>query len=112
MKGVNEKHEWLFNDHLARERGCDLEELQETYIALRKVLENPLGDGTHADAVEVVEILENELQNLWGFEPDPKYHSYWHEVEGCTCGSMDSRDMFGTGLRAINLACPFHGGVL
>lgn len=109
MTKLNPEHDWLFNDGLARDRGCDLEALQKVYIKLHKVLENPLEGRTHEEVVAVIEALEATLQKLWGFEPDPNYHSYWHEVEGCSCPSMDNRDPLFRGRRIINMSCPFHG---
>ena len=52
---------------------------------------------------------EFDLQDLWGFTPDPNYHMFW-TMEGCTCPKMDNRDAWGTPYHVYSGSCPIHGG--
>jgi hypothetical protein len=60
---------------------------------------------THANAIEAIEY---ELQNLWGFDKDKRYHE-WYMVPKCTCPKMDNRERRGTDYQIITLTCPLHG---
>lgn len=59
--------------------------------------------------VNAIETLEFELQDLWGFDRDRKFHSYWYKVEGCLCPKMDNKDLIGTDKRIQHFECPYHG---
>jgi len=50
------------------------------------------------------------LQELWGFEQNINYHTWWLREPHCKCPSMDNRDpiYYGRG-KIINSNCPIHG---
>ncbi|AHX01084.1 hypothetical protein M316_0019 [Nitrincola phage 1M3-16] len=81
--------------------------MQDLYSHLTSVLNRP---DMFPNPVEQIEALEYAIQILWGFDPDRGKHTYWHRIEGCSCGGSDSDDMFGTGLRWIDSGCKWHGG--
>lgn len=51
--------------------------------------------------------IEYELQMLWGFEPDARFHNSWMWPK-CTCPYSDNRHM-PPGLQWVNENCPLHG---
>lgn len=51
---------------------------------------------------------EFELQRLWGFTEDAKFHMFW-ETPKCQCSVLDNRDAYPTGYYVTNLSCPLHG---
>ena len=83
------------------------DKMQCVYKELDRVLNNP---EDYPDPVGLIEKIEFELQELWGFTPSNKYHRYWHKIKNCTCGGMDSDDALGTGRRYMNMGCKWHGG--
>ena len=98
------------NPKLMFERGMPKHQqktMQDLYVHLTSVLNRP---DMFPNPVERIEALEYAIQILWGFDPDRSKHTYWHSIKGCSCGVMDSDDMFGTGLRWIDSRCKWHGG--
>ena len=53
-------------------------------------------------------ICEFELQKLWGFPEDARFHRFW-EAPKCTCPKMDNEDSYPSGYYVNNLNCPLHG---
>lgn len=51
--------------------------------------------------------VEFELQALWGFEKDVKFHRFW-EYPKCECPRLDNMDAY-PHLQYINNNCPLHG---
>lgn len=61
-------------------------------------------------ANQMLQEIEYELQELWGFKQDSKYHTWWLRPEKCLCPKLDNRDPAFYGAGAIhNSACPLHG---
>lgn len=54
--------------------------------------------------------LEYDLQELWGFPRDSRYHKFW-ERPRCCCPQMDCSDAYPTGYYIINGDCLLHGGI-
>jgi len=52
--------------------------------------------------------LENEIQELFNFEPNVKFHRFW-ESPKCSCAKMDNQDRWPTGSYVISGDCPLHG---
>lgn len=97
------------NHAFARQRGLtheDIAELESTYLLLMNVLDFPeLQD----DPVARVKELEFELQRLWKFPQDAKFHRYQLYIKGCTCPRMDNAELFGiTEDRYATSDCPWH----
>jgi hypothetical protein len=53
------------------------------------------------------EANEYILQDLWGFDRDPKYH-FSYEFPHCTCPKLDNDDAYPY-MRYIHGDCPIHG---
>ena len=67
--------------------------------------------GSPKTIANVVEGFEYTLQVLWGFDPNPSFHTHWYEIKGCTCPKMDNSALFGVDTAIINVECPFHGSL-
>lgn len=63
----------------------------------------------YAGPVLLVEILENELQLMWGFDRDSTKHTWWNKIDGCTCPVLDNKDLLGTRYRIYSESCKWHG---
>lgn len=57
----------------------------------------------------LIEGVEFQLQEAWGFSQDAAFHSYWFRVPHCTCPKLDNQENFGFPQRVINENCPVHG---
>ena len=54
-------------------------------------------------------LLESQLQELWGFPVDERYHHYSFKLKGCSCPYMDNMERLGSGMFFINKKCIVHG---
>lgn len=98
-----------YNEKLADEQGLSAEErvaLDGTYEALEYAFQNP----EVFDSVEnVVRELEFNLQALWKFPQNPKFHRYQQHIKGCTCPVMDNRELVGYDEHRYRMSnCPWH----
>ena len=104
---------YSFNVDFARSRGITEPELlamDTIYVYLFCVLRKPFHQfETHKEVVDVIQAMEYTLQLFWKFPLTADKHTYWYKVDGCRCGSLDNSDPVYSGLRVINLSCPFHG---
>lgn len=102
----------MMNKKLAKERNIDsdtqfaIENLQQRISQYCKRPE--LYFSSPVEAVKVIESYEFVLQTLWGFKPDPSYHTYWYNLSGCTCPKFDNKELMGYHLSYLNGDCPFH----
>lgn len=64
-----------------------------------------------SEGVKYLEECEYELQGLWGFKADPRFHKFWLTPH-CTCPKMDNEDDYGTEMMHIDRNCPLHGHVI
>lgn len=98
-----------YNEELADSQGLtdeDRLELDELYLDLNFALDNP---EVFDSVEEAVRQLEFELQRVWRFTQDPKFHRYQLEIKGCTCPRLDNFELFGhTASRYITSDCPWH----
>lgn len=83
--------------------------LEDVYIKMSAILEQPDLYGEPHEVVEQIEGLEYTMQYLWGFSFDRKYHRYWKEVSGCICPKLDNQDPLYHGVRITDTTCKFHG---
>lgn len=98
------------NHELADERGVSTENRSIIkYLHLQIQLLFDMSYSLPSDVVVFeLEQLEYRLQDMWGFDRDRSYHSYWYRSPGCTCPKMDNRERKGYG-RIIAGNCPYHG---
>lgn len=96
------------NEKLVSERGLSEEDVF-VIKALHKKLNIVASDPeSYHDPVNVITSIETVLQVLWGFPTLKRFHRYWSTIKGCTCPTMDSRELYGTGLKWRNGDCPWH----
>ena len=98
-----------YNEALADKQGISevgRVALDKTYEQLFYALEHPEVFGSVED---VVRELEFDLQALWKFPQDPKFHRYQLEIKGCTCPKLDNYELIGhTADRYRVSDCPWH----
>lgn len=110
----------MINAELARDRGLSeaaINQIKERH-EFRKAVENALamvalgqGRGELPDRWNLLKAWranECELQELWGFQPNPHYHKEFR-IAGCTCPKEDNEQFVGTEYRYVSKVCPFHG---
>jgi hypothetical protein len=109
----NEQPIYMMNKRLLDQQNCwsNLEAIKETHWL--KLLFYEMIRETN-DPVELKELAKDitecefELQSLWGFTKDAKFHRFW-ETPKCICAKMDNEDAYPTGYYSITLSCPLHG---
>ena len=84
----------------------DVEALEKLHKELDDVVNNP---HNYTNPVALIEDIEFQMQRLWKFGENRDMHTHWLRIKDCTCNRLDSLDALGTGLRYINLNCPWHG---
>lgn len=98
-----------YNVALADKQGLteeDREHLDKVYEELFHALEHP---EEFADIEANIRQIEFNLQRLWRFPEDPKFHRYQLEIKGCTCPIFDNMELFGhTADRYRVSDCPHH----
>ena len=52
--------------------------------------------------------IEYDLQDLWKFPRDMKFHLFWVRPK-CKCPKSDNRERYATGYVVVNQGCPLHG---
>ena len=60
------------------------------------------------ECAKVWEQMEFDLQKLWGFEEDNKFHRFW-DFPKCSCPVMDNEDRIGVSERVYLSSCLVHG---
>lgn len=109
----NGKPVYMMNKRLLDQQNCwsNLEDIKEVhwlklmfYEMINKT-DNPI---ELKDLVKDVEQCEFELQKLWKFTVDAKFHRWW-EYPKCSCPKIDNNDNYPTGYYIIDLSCLLHG---
>lgn len=57
---------------------------------------------------EDVQLVQFELQRLWNFPQDARFHRPWL-LPKCSCPRMDNEERWGTGEMVTNANCLLHG---
>lgn len=98
-----------YNEALADKQGLSDEEreaLDGTYEALLYAFEHP---EEFEDIERTVRDFEFQLQKLWKFPQDPKFHRYQQHIRGCTCPVMDNLELVGYDEHRYRISdCPWH----
>jgi len=92
-------------DNLESIKDCHRQKL-EIYNAIEKE-EDP---EKLKEFPELLQNLEFELQELWGFPKNAKFHRFW-DTETCECPKMDNNDAYPSGRYVISGNCPLHGDI-
>lgn len=104
---------WLMNKRLLDQQMCweNLEAIKEVHWL--KMLFFHLIEDTK-DPIELKELAKDltecefELQRLWKFPLDKKFHRFW-DYHKCECPKMDNDDAWPTGYYVVAGNCPLHG---
>ena len=98
-----------YNEALAEKQGLTSVQrmrLDQKYEELFSVLYSP--ENWNAPEAQVRKI-EFDLQKLWKFPQDPKFHRYQLEIKGCRCPKLDNYELIGhTADRYRTSDCPWH----
>lgn len=57
-----------------------------------------------------VMVYEYQLQDLWKFKMDAKYHKWWL-LPKCTCPKLDNEDIYPSSITYMSGECPIHSGI-
>ncbi|WOZ57459.1 hypothetical protein [Pseudomonas phage vB_PseuGesM_254] len=93
----------------AKSRGIsddDILLMEKEYAELDALLSRP---DDFENPVLKIENIEFRLQELWKFGKDKDKHSYWMQIDGCTCPIEDNLERFGAGYRVYSNSCKWHG---
>lgn len=107
----------ILNDHMIKTQNLteyqidniiDLHKQRiDLFNHMRKL--NPCYDIDELKAcVKILQILEYNLQDAWGFERDKNKHSWWFRAPWCECPKIDNADPLMWGPIIIE-SCPLHG---
>jgi len=108
----------MINESLAEKRGLSpgaiatLNALHESMDDLFEEVAKGLKNSTKKDRkdwVDELAAIENKMQEMWGFDIDPNFHSWWYRMPGCLCPVMDNDDRQGTKYHVYTCGCPLHG---
>lgn len=108
------KYEYYLNDKLAKLNNVSDENIAKIVKAhIFKLKQFELMEQTDNKCLlkslaDVIEQIEYELQELWGFAKDKNFHR-WFDVPKCTCPKLDNEERIGTSYRIIAVHCPVHG---
>lgn len=98
-----------YNEQLANEQGLTEEDrvhLDKVYEELIYALKHP---ELFADIEANIRSIEFNLQRLWKFPEDPKFHRYQEYIVGCTCPRLDNRELIGYSADRYRTSdCPWH----
>lgn len=107
-------HKYYINKKL-----CDMQKLSEDNIRgivqkhIQKLMmfeqmEETDDPNKLKELAQIVNDIEFDLQELWGFALDENFHE-WYLVPKCTCPKLDNIDRRGTKYRIFSGDCPIHG---
>jgi len=82
--------------------------IKNLHILLSDVLSHP---HRYKHPVKRIEEVEYKLQQLWKLPKNPNYHRHWLNIKGCTCPYHDNIDVLGTGFKAFDTECKWHGNM-
>ena len=97
-----------FNKDWAEARSRDLDLLEDLYVRMTDAVFGHFDD--KKDQVNLIEELEYEMQEVWGFDKDSSRHYYSFLIPECSCPVIDNKDYAdsGSNIRVYNATCPIH----
>lgn len=106
------KQSLTLNKRIIDQQNCwkNLERIKALYLEKMKLyekLQRSRKKETLKDLDVQVTQLEFNLQDLWGFERDARYHRFWERPK-CKCSKLDNSDSYPY-IQYINGNCPLHG---
>jgi hypothetical protein len=89
----------------------NLEDIKETHWLKLMFYEMIMETDNRTELAELakdIQSCEFELQRLWGFSEDARFHRFW-ETPKCECPRLDNEERYGTSYLITNQSCPLHG---
>lgn len=86
-----------------------IKQVHQTKLDIFQMITEESDPSILKDLANDITLCEYELQRLWGFPEDHKFHRFWLTPK-CQCPRMDNEDNYGTGYYVIVHNCPLHGG--
>ena len=113
VKYPDGKYAYMLNKRLLDQRNCwnnikDLVRLHELKLYIHGLIKEETNSFTLRKYTEDLTLIEFELQKLWGFSEDKKFHRFW-DTPKCDCPKLDNEDNYPYGHYLINFSCPLHG---
>jgi len=109
--------ELQINEELIKQKGLSngtvkaIRELHFLRAATMDLMTQVENDTLLPGLASVIEDLNYQLQDLWGFPRDSNFHE-WYGLPKCTCPIMDNQDARGTSNRCYSGDCPVHSPFL
>lgn len=100
------------NPRLLDRQGCweNLEKIKQLHLERHDLFDQMYLE-TDVDLLliydSLCDVIEFELQELWKFEPNAKYHRFWERPK-CTCPKLDNIDWYPY-RKVILEDCVLHG---
>lgn len=85
-----------------------IKEVHQLKLAILDLMANPQSQKELKQLALDIQECEFELQELWGFSKDARFHKFW-ELPKCTCPKIDNADAYPTGYYIYSDNCPIHG---
>ena len=114
---IDGKLRWRINAKLAKQRkltAADIADIRATHLEKLQVYTLMYAMDPEEDR-EFLELcdkhlvtIEFELQELWGFERNARYHRFWNRP-WCSCPKMDNEEAYGLNRAFVSGHCPLHG---
>ncbi len=103
----------MLNKALLDQQNCweNLEAIKEVHwlkLVLHSIIMETQDSSLLQDLARDITECEFELQRLWKFTRDSKFHRFW-DTPKCQCPKIDNNDWYPTGHYIINQSCPLHG---
>lgn len=104
---------YILNEGMMRHRGKldnldAIKMVHETKLEIYECIKYETDPRMLRSFANDIQLCEFELQRLWGFDEDARFHRFW-ETPKCECPKMDNEERYGTKYSAITLSCKLHG---
>jgi hypothetical protein len=107
------EEEFRLNERLMKSQGKlhnleAIKKVHQTKMEIHVAILNEKNPKLLKSYADDLTLCEFELQKLWGFKEDAKFHRFWL-TPGCICPRMDNEENYGVGYYTVVLSCPLHG---
>lgn len=108
----------ILNNNLIKQQGLDektVRLIEEKHSELNQIIDmldtlewSDENRGQILQLTDNIELIEFQLQKLWGFPQDKNYHTHWLRNSKCSCPYLDNMDYWGHG-QIRSGVCLVHG---